>query len=103
MPRLRYTPRAVRDLRSILQYVTRESGSIDVGSAFVVRLRARCKELAILPGQMGRPRFELLPDLRSFAFRSYIIFFRYRDDVFEIIAIIEGHRDVERHFPHDDG
>lgn len=47
---------------------------------------------------MGRARPELLPDVRSFAFRGYVIFFRYVDDVFEVVNIIEGHRDLESHF-----
>ncbi|WP_246780918.1 type II toxin-antitoxin system RelE/ParE family toxin [Rhizobium sp. BK602] len=47
---------------------------------------------------MGRARPELLPDVRSFAFHGYVIFFRYVDDVFEVVNIIEGHRDLESHF-----
>jgi hypothetical protein len=36
--------------------------------------------------------------VRSFAFRGYVIFFRYRDDYFEVANIIEGHRDIEALF-----
>jgi plasmid stabilization system protein ParE len=98
LPRLRYSHRAVRDLRSILQYVTRESGSVETGRAFVAKLRRRCADLADLPGQIGRPRPELLPELRSVVFRDYVIFFQYQSEDFHVVAIIEGHRDLERHF-----
>ncbi|MNY77174.1 hypothetical protein D3C86_2169900 [compost metagenome] len=47
---------------------------------------------------MGRPRPELRPDIRSFAVRRYVIFFRYIDDVFEVVNILEGHRDIDRYF-----
>ena len=45
---------------------------------------------------MGRPRDELAPGLRSVAFRNYVIFFRYREDRFEVVSILEGHRDIDR-------
>jgi hypothetical protein len=27
-----------------------------------------------------------------------MIFFRYRDDVLEVVNVLEGHRDIEAHF-----
>ncbi len=47
---------------------------------------------------MGRMRAELQGDMRSFAFRGYVIFFRYVDDVFEVLNVLEGHRDFDTHF-----
>jgi toxin ParE1/3/4 len=75
--RLVYLASARRDLASILDYITRESGSLAVGRRFVGRLRQQCLKLASLPGRLGRARPELRPDIRSFAFRGYVIFFRY--------------------------
>lgn len=51
---------------------------------------------------MGRPRDELAPGLRSSAFGNYLIFFRYVNDVFYVINILEGHRDVDAFFSGDD-
>ena len=51
---------------------------------------------------LGRARPELRPDIRSFAFGSYVIFFRYKGQVFEVVNVLEGHRDIEEHFKHDD-
>jgi plasmid stabilization system protein ParE len=99
--RLVYLTAARRDLVSILEYVTRESGSVAVGAAFADRLQARCAKLASLPGTLGRARPELRPDLRSTAFGNYVIFFRYRDDLLEVVNILERHRDIDAFFSDD--
>ena len=54
----------------------------------------QCARLASLPGTLGRAR----PDLRSFPFGNYVIFFRYRDDVLEVVNVLEGHRDIDAFF-----
>lgn len=97
MRRLVYLAAAQRDLVAILDYVTRESGSAAVGLGFAERLQARCAKLASLSGALGRARPELRPDLRSSAFGSYVIF-RYRDDMLEVVNILEGHRDIDAFF-----
>jgi toxin ParE1/3/4 len=89
------------DFASVLDYVTRQSGSRLIGRAFVNRLRNQCKKLASLPGTLGRPRPELRPGIRSFAFKGYVIFFRYEDDTFEVVNVIEGHRDIIAYFRDD--
>lgn len=50
---------------------------------------------------MGRARDELDTAVRSAAFRGYIIFFRYVGDEFQVVNILEGHRDAEKHFGMD--
>ncbi len=47
---------------------------------------------------MGRLRPELRDDIRSLAFRGYVIFVRYIDDVFEVLNVLEGHRDFDAYF-----
>jgi toxin ParE1/3/4 len=59
---------------------------------------AKCQELAALPGTMGLARPELLADLRSTPYGNYVIFFRYFGDAFEVVNILEGHRDIEGYF-----
>jgi toxin ParE1/3/4 len=61
-------------------------------------LRAQCQKLASLPGEIGRPRLDLQDGMRSFPFRGYVIFFRYAGERFEVVAILESHRDVGSHF-----
>ena len=98
MPRLRILPSAQSDLVNILEFVTRESGSLVTGQRFVGALRQKCRELSALPATIGRARPELRPDIRSFAFKGHVIFFRYQPDAFEVVNIIEGHRDIDALF-----
>jgi plasmid stabilization system protein ParE len=62
--------------------------------SFVDLLRMQCKRLASSPGTLGWARPELPPDIRSFLFKGYVIFFRYPADTFELVNVLEGHRDV---------
>lgn len=86
------------DLVAIQTYIARESGSRSVARSVTARLRQRCHDLAALPGEIGRARPELGLDIRSSAFKGYVIFFRYRDERFEVVNILEGHRDIDGHF-----
>ena len=103
MRRLILLDTALADFADILDYITRESGSRVIGRRFVDRLRQQCKRLASLPGTLGRARPELRPDMRSFTFKSYVIFFRYHGDNFEVVNVLEGHRDIVAYFRDDAG
>lgn len=98
MPHLRYLASARLDIAQIQAYITRESRSLEIGRGFARQLRLKCKQLASLPGQMGRARDDIGNGLRSSAYKSYIIFFRYVEDEFQIVNILEGHRDAAAHF-----
>jgi toxin ParE1/3/4 len=39
-----------------------------------------------------------VPDIRSVAHKSYVIFFRCVDERVEVVNILEGHRDIITHF-----
>lgn len=101
MPRLRFTAAARDDLTEIALYVAELSGSRSVAIAFRKQLRLRCERLASLPGTMGHDRGELAPGLRSSVFKSYVIFYRYIDDVMEVVNILEGHRDIDAFYRED--
>jgi len=98
MRRLHYDNAARRDLIAIARFIRDASGSRPIGEGFVQTLRQRCERLAQLPGLLGRQRPELHPDIRSLAFREYVIFFRYHDDSVEIVRILERHLDVAAQF-----
>ena len=76
MARLRFSAAARDDLASIAEYIARRSGSRIIAERFTAQLRRKCRELADAPIRMGRPRPELLPELRSHPYGSYMIFFR---------------------------
>lgn len=100
MSRLRMLPSVMADLVNMLECVTRDSGSIAIGLQFVSALRRPCRRLADAPGVHGHARLELRPDIRSIAldgigFTGYVIFFRYAEDAFEVVNIIERVHDVD--------
>lgn len=102
MRRLRILDSARRDIAEIYAYVEQRSGNASVAERFARQINEQCRQLARLPGTLGRARPELRPDLRSAPFKGYVIFFRYLDeDVLEIIRIIEGHRDIPALFAGD--
>lgn len=98
MYQLRYLEQAKADIVQIKRYIARESGSNRVAVRYTEMLRQQCRRLAELPGTMGRARPELMEGIRSLPYGNYIILFRYRDSLVEIISIIEGHRDIEEMF-----
>ena len=98
MRRLVYLHSAQEDLTAIVTYLVQETRNPALARAFVLQLRQQCSKLAGLPGLLGRARPELRPDLRSFPFKTYVIFFRYAAERLEIISVLEGHRDVEQVF-----
>jgi plasmid stabilization system protein ParE len=98
----RFLASAYADLDDILTHLARTSGSASIALSFVTRLQQRCDELASLTGRLGRARPELRPDLRSIAYRGYVIFFRYLGTDLEVVHILEGHRDIDTFFDHED-
>lgn len=99
MRRLRILNSARRDIAHIYAYIEERSSDATIAERFARQLNEQCRRLAQLPGTLGRARPELRPDIRSAPFKSYIIFFRYVGaDVFEVVRIIEGHRDLDALF-----
>ena len=81
-----------------MTYIAESSGSAALGEAFARKLRDQCHKLASFDATVGRARPELRADIRSFPYKGYVIFFRYAGDRFEVVNILEGHRDVEGYF-----
>lgn len=98
MYRLDYSDAALSDLAEIGEYLARESRSRATADAFTDRLITHCEKLAASIGTLGVARPDLGFDLRSLPFGNYTIFFRYGQDVLEIVNILESHRDAYRAF-----
>jgi toxin ParE1/3/4 len=88
--RLRFSKSAEDDLLAILDYITEASADATIARKFVATLRAQCAKLASLKSTMGVARPNLRPGIRSAPFRNYIIFFRYIDDMFEVLKYHRG-------------
>jgi toxin ParE1/3/4 len=96
MPKLVILESAAADLGEIQDYIAADNPTRAV--SFRRELVQHCKKLAGLPGTHGRARPELRTDLRSVVYRGYVILFRYTRDRFEVLNIIEGHRDIDALF-----
>ncbi|MDR4307545.1 type II toxin-antitoxin system RelE/ParE family toxin [Chelatococcus sambhunathii] len=99
--RLRLSDQAEHSLRSIAIAIAEAAGDRATASRFAERLREKCVTLAALPGASGRARPELGADFRSYVFKNHVIFFRYVDDAFEIVDIVDGRRDIDAYFSTD--
>jgi len=86
----RWTRRALRDLREIGSYISRDNP--DAARRWVARLHERGDRAAELP-RSGRivPEFGR-DDLREVFLKSYRIVYRILDDRIEILTVFEGHR-----------
>lgn len=93
---LHFSGQARANLKEISDFISDASGSEDVAESFLSRLVERCRHMASLPGTLGTARPELYSDIRSTPHKGYVIFFRYRDDGMEIVAVLHGSRDAEK-------
>lgn len=101
MFQLKLSKRARADLREIKHYIGKRTANTTLGRDYSEKLIMQCEKLAANPFQMGAAQFELGYDIRSFPFENYIIYLRYRDDLMEVISILERHRDSEAQFEED--
>ena len=101
MSRLRFTSEALENLADIAFYIAMSTGSRPLAENFVKQITQKCGRLASLPGTLGRDRSELRTGLRSIVLKGYVTFFRYRDDIVEVVTVLEGHRDIDGYF-HDE-
>lgn len=101
MRQLRYASAANQDVADIARYIADAAGDRAPGDGFARQLKEQCAKLAALPGQLGRVRTDLGPDIRSFPFRGYVLVFRYTTESLDVLRILHGHRDVIAYFGDD--
>jgi len=94
----RITPQAEADLLEVWHYVAK--GGEARADAFLDKVLEQCRQLAQFP-RMGRTRYNLAPNLRSFPVKKFVIFYRPVDDTVEIVRILYGGRDIESIFRND--
>ncbi|SDL79603.1 type II toxin-antitoxin system RelE/ParE family toxin [Maricaulis salignorans] len=83
---------ALDDLDHIARYIYTETGSIAAAQGFLEKLLARSRSMAASPFELGRPREELGPGIRSSVVGNYLIMTRYQGDVLLVLRYVEGHR-----------
>jgi toxin ParE1/3/4 len=91
MTKVVFAPASEADLELIHDYIAAENPA--AAAALVTRLEDLAARLADARG-MGRARPELLPDLRSFPFGNYLLFYRRSDNGIEVVRVLHGARDI---------
>lgn len=94
-------PLAEVDLDDIWDYIEERSNS-EQAADFLRKLDAKIEKLANNP-YIGRRRDELFAGLRSFPFKSYMIFYYPRENGIEVVRVLAGRRDIERIFEEEEG
>ena len=95
MTRLRFSPRAERDLADIGDYIGRDNPMR--AYSFVQELRAHCEKIAKAP-EAYRTRPELGVNIRSCPHGQYVIYFKEVDGGVLILTIRHAARDHRMFF-----
>lgn len=89
------SPEAREELRGIEDYIAQDNPQAAL--TFVERLTARFQELVDFPG-IGSKRDELRAGYRSIAEGNYVIYYRVRPEVVEIMHVLHGAQDAKKVF-----
>ena len=88
-------PLAEADILEIWDYIADDS--LTAADRWVDHLDEQFRVLATQPS-MGRARDELAPDVRSFPFGRYVIFYMPLDDGIDVVRVLHGARDIDAVF-----
>ncbi len=98
MARVTRRPLAAADILDIWDHIAEDS--LDQADRWVDKLDEKFGILATQP-LMGRAREELAPDLRSFPFGRYVIFYTPVQDGIDVVRVLHSARDVDAAFCED--
>ena len=90
--RARFTPRALRDLRSIWTWVAGDAGETRA-DRLIDNLAVATDRLVDLP-QLGTAKPDYGEATRCYVVRPYLIFYRNAAGRIEIVRVIDGRRDI---------
>ena len=88
-------PAAKNDLKDIYQYGLRQWGRAQ-SESYLSSIKNQFWSLTQQPF-MGTERHELLPDTRSLPVESHTLFYRVTANSVEIIRVLHGRQDPQRH------
>lgn len=92
MPRLRYSDESKDDLKQIARFIAQDKPA--AARQWVAQIREKCR-LASRHPEIGDQRPELGEGIRSTYLGRYVIYFRRKESVVEIVRIIPGDRDTQ--------
>ena len=93
MAEIRHSPQSEADLEAILEYLHQNQPAL--AERFATAFYEKGQALARFP-EMGRPRPELAPNLRSTLVHPYVLFYRVEGETVQIVRILHGKRDLRR-------
>lgn len=99
-PQFYLTQPAIQDIEAIADYIAKQTG-LQQAERFLSKLDAKFAKLTQFP-DLGRPRDEILPELRSFVMDSYLILYTATESRVNILRVISGYRDLGGLFTEDD-
>lgn len=89
---VRRSAAARRDLLDIWLYIAEHDPA--AADRLLTEIGAIFSHLAYYP-RIGRERTEIEPGIRSLAVRSWVVLYRYADDVVDIVRVVHGARDFD--------
>jgi toxin ParE1/3/4 len=95
MGRFELAPLAEADLAAVTDY-TREQWGVNQAEGYLDEVWTLLTKLAELP-LMGRARDDLDEELRSFPFRSHVIYFKLAESGALIVRVLHKSQDPTRH------
>jgi toxin ParE1/3/4 len=95
-PPLIWSPEAIADLEAIRDFYAGAAGP-RIAEKMVREIAATCNAIEEHPF-IGRARDEVRPGLRSLVSHPNVIFYRVRNDVPQIVRVLDGRRDIESIF-----
>ncbi|WP_008313234.1 type II toxin-antitoxin system RelE/ParE family toxin [Leptolyngbya sp. PCC 6406] len=99
-PQFYLTQPAIQDIEAIADYISGQTG-LQQAERFLSKLDAKFARITQFPN-LGRPRDEILPELRSLALESYLILYIATESRVDILRVVSGYRDLTSLFIDDD-
>lgn len=91
---------AIQDIEEIADYIASQT-RLEQAERFLSKLDAQFARITQFPN-LGRPRDEILPGLRSLAMDSYLILYTVTESRVDILRVVSGYRDLTSLFTEDD-
>lgn len=96
LDRLVWSPEAATDLDSLFDHYLIAVNE-QTAEKILREIARACRLIQEYP-LSGRARDEVRPGLRSFVAHPNVIFYRMRQDVVEIVRVLDGRRDIDSIF-----
>lgn len=95
MTKLQISPEAKKDMTEIKKYISQELDSPHAAEKLLAKMTGKIRRLLDYP-LMGAPLFSIIDietDYRFLVCDSYLIFYRYDDEVIYVVRVLFGRRD----------